>query len=120
MKKLIFSLLVISNVSFAAAVPGAQMLHTLKCSSTIIPLVGSQVGLQVITQALAPEINVRGISLTTKALVANAETKVTPLKQESQTAYNAIFSGKNVKVLLDKNTFTAELSLGAISYTCKK
>ena len=119
MKKLILSLLVVSNVSFAALVPGAQVLHTLKCTSSTIPFVGSEVGLQVTTQALAPKYNVRAIALTTKAIILNAQVVVTQLKQESQTAYNATFVKKGVSVLLDKGTFKAELTLGAINYSCK-
>jgi hypothetical protein len=119
MKKIMFALIVITNVSFATVISGAQVLHTLKCSSNIIPTVGSEVGLQVTTQALAPQYSVRAIALTTKAIVPNAKVVTTQLKQNVQTAYNATFVGKNVKVELDKGALKAELTLGAISYSCK-
>ncbi len=121
MKTLVFSLLVLSNVSFAASkIAGNPVAHTLKCKANFIPFIGSDVNLKVTTQALAPEYSVREISVSQKALAPDAKAVVTTLKQASQTAYNATFKAKGIKVLLDKSAMTAELSLGAIDYVCKK
>lgn len=120
MKKLILSLFVISNASFATvAVSGAQTFHNLKCSTSIITTLGSEVSLQVTTQALAPQYSVRTISVSTKPIYPIGLAQTIALKEESQNAYNAVFEGKDIKVLLDKSTFSAELNLGAITYTCK-
>ena len=122
MKKTILtlSLIAFSQLSFGQRLTsGAMVFHPLKCVSKIIPLIGSQVSLNVTTQALAPQYNVRGMTLTTKALLPNAELVSTVLTQVDQTAYDATFRARGVSAQLDKGTFTAILNLGAIEYTCK-
>ena len=121
MKKTILtlSLIAFSQLSFAQFVSGAQALHTLECTSVNTPILGIQVRLGVITQALAPQASVRSIFLSTKPVVPNAkETKVV-LNQKNQNAYHATFAAKGVKVLLDKSTFEATLNLGQVEYSCK-
>lgn len=121
MKKTILtlSLIAVSQLSLAANIPGAPVAHSLRCMSKIIPTVGVQVGLKVTTQALAPQYNVRGISLLSKPIVPNAKTIETVLKLDNQNAYYATFKAKNVKVVLDKSTFEATLENGAMEYSCK-
>jgi len=121
MKMTLLSLLLLSNVSFAAGkIAGNPKTTTLSCKTPIIPTIGSDVKLKVVTQALAPQYSVREISVVTKAVLPNAKPVETLLKQSSQDAYNATFKAKGVKVQLDKSAMTADLTLGAIEYTCKK
>lgn len=120
MKKTILtlSLIAVSQLSFASMSAGGEINHTLRCASRN-PSIGSQVALVVTTAALAPQYNVRGIALTTKAIAPNAKVNITQLKEANQTAYNATFAAKGVKVQLDKGTMAATLNLGTVEYSCR-
>ena len=115
---LILTLTTFSQFSFASMRAGGPVEYGLKCLSRN-PSVGSQVGLIVTTAALAPQYNVRGIALTTKAIAPNAKVNKTALNQVEQTAYNATFASKGIKVQLDKGNFQAVLNLGSMEYFCK-
>jgi hypothetical protein len=41
------------------------------------------------------------------------------LKEVSQTAYNAVFSGKSIKVEIDKSPLEASVFVGDAEYLCK-
>jgi len=119
MKKIILIISFLSNACFATIFSGAEVIHPLKCSSKFSSSLGVEVRLQIITQALSPQYNIRSIVLVTKAIAPNAKFVETQLSQYEQTAYNAIFVGKNIKVELDKDVFKADLSLGSNSYFCQ-
>jgi hypothetical protein len=120
MKAIIFSFLVLSQMSYAIERAGGSNTQTLKCKTSTIETIGSDVTLKLtFISGVAPQYRVKSIDLTQKALIKLATAKTTKLKQDSQTAYNATFTAKDIKVELDKANNTAVLNLGAIEYNCK-
>ena len=99
--------------------PGAPVEHQLTCASVHHRL-GVAFSLVVTTQALAPEYNIRGITLVRRVVAPRAKPQAVPLKQFRQDARSATFYGNGVRVVLDKATFQAEILEGRhVQYLCK-
>lgn len=120
MKKslLVLSLTLMSLSSFASMRAGGNVEHALKCGSRN-RVMGVQFGLVVTTAALAPQYNVRAITLTKRILSPNAKLEKIALKQDNQNAYIATFETKDVKVTLDKSTFKASMYVGLNEFVCE-
>ena len=121
MKALIMSLgLLVSQASFAAPpMPGAPTDHDLGCSS-VRHLLGVSYGLIVTTQALAPQYNVRGITLLRHVVAPGAKPQSRALHQVRQDVHSATFAAGNVRVVLDKASFSANIYMSnQLEYLCK-
>ncbi len=113
---------VISVDANALTVPGGVMKHKLSCQ-ILDQRVGVGYGLLVKTQALAPQYNVRGISLLSWVVYPNAPITEKDLEQLHQDATSATFASPDgqVKVELDKRDYRAEVFFdGKLALSCKK
>lgn len=112
MKALAFSLIFAPLAAFASPqpIPGSQVEHRLSCQY-IEPVGGVGYGLKVFTQALAPQYNVRGISLLSQVVYPGAPVHETKLVQLSQDASSASFASSDqvVRVDLVKADFSAKV-----------
>lgn len=110
MKSILLSTLVVlaPMVSLASPIPGGLMKHELPCQF-VEPVAGVGYRLLVTTQALAPQHNVRAISLHTRVAYPNAPTNEIKLAQASQDINQATFVGGDYTVVFDKSTFKANV-----------
>jgi hypothetical protein len=97
---------------------GGAVAHSLNCSSKT-RIMGVQYRVVVLTAALAPQYNVRGINVLSRVISPNATEKVIHLSQTNQTAYNATFATKDIEVSLDKGTMKATLNIGERELKCE-
>lgn len=117
---LVLSLSLLTQFAHATEMrPGAQNIKTYECNSVRMNTSGVGVRLFVTTQALAPQYNIRAVSIGTKRFGSTVPETVTPLKQIEQTAYNATFKSKGLEAQIDKSPMRAIVKTGSFEYNCK-
>ncbi|WGL58632.1 hypothetical protein QEJ31_08800 [Pigmentibacter sp. JX0631] len=119
MKKIltIVSLLGLSSVAMGqtlippgGGVPGGISAQLVKCVPTN-HMVGVDYGLIILTQALAPEYNVRGGYFTKQGVYPGAVITEFTLEVSKQSAYKAELTSEQLglKIVLNKANYTAEV-----------
>ena len=105
-----------ANAQQTDGIPGGINYRTLKCIPSQ-PFVGTDYGLVIQTQALAPEYNVRGASFTEKGVYPGAVTNYTELPMLYQDKELAYFDfGNNYQVIYNKKDVTAQVVGGGYTY----
>jgi hypothetical protein len=126
MKTLSFAslLLLVAAPAFAGR-PGQPNTHELDCISTH-HAVGVGASLEITTQALSPQYNVRGITLAERVVYPGAQPRKTELKQIRQDMESADFgadsdAGDRIEVRYEKNPEAATIFVnGVAKFTCSK
>lgn len=110
MKALLLSALLLASPVVASAdlIPGGPVVHTFACKF-VEPIAGVGYSLKVTTQALAPQYNVRRITLVSRVVYPGAPDREMPLTQASQDENQATFTNGDFTVVLNKSTFTANV-----------
>ncbi len=111
---------IVSSVAFASpSRPGAPVKQVLACKAIRAPK-NLSVKLELMRAAVSPQYNIKGATLVkTKFDPANGNPQTkSVLTQESQTAYNATFVSKDVKVEIEKSPLQAVVKLGIAEYIC--
>lgn len=122
MKKLSLAFFLMSSLIVSANEnrPGAPVKQALKCSAIRAPK-SLAVKLELIRAAVNPQYNIRGATVTKMKFDpanGNPQAKFV-LKEVSQTAYNAVFTSKDIRVEIDKSPLKANVFVGDAEYLCK-
>jgi hypothetical protein len=107
-----------STAAFATPIPGGPLTHGFSCKANEL---GVGYSLEVTTQALNPAYDIRNIKLFSRVVYPNAPLNEIPMREESQDINEAVWSGDNFAVRLDKATFEAKVyEDGHLLATCNE